>query len=59
MSRTRKGSKPPGWEWWTNIRDKELLRAEYFESEEEYEAYIQFIKDQKELECQSINHCGS
>jgi uncharacterized protein YcbK (DUF882 family) len=40
MSRTRKGQKPPGWEHWGNIREKELLRANYLETEEEYRAYI-------------------
>lgn len=34
MSRTRKGSKGPGWEPWSNLREKQEQRADYIEEEE-------------------------
>ena len=35
MSRTRKGSKGPGWELWTNKLDKQEQRADYREEDGE------------------------
>lgn len=33
MSRTKKGRKAPGWEPWTNIRERELAKANYRDEE--------------------------
>jgi len=35
MSRTRKGSKGPGWEPWSNLEQKQRQRADYREDDEE------------------------
>ena len=55
MSRTRKGQKPPGWENWGNIREKERLKADYFETEEESEAYGNWYKEQRKLDAEQDN----
>lgn len=60
MSRTRKGSKAPGWEPWSNLRERQELAAnqrldEYRKSDEDREEWEDDIN--RALECYHFGPC--
>lgn len=67
MSRTRKGSKAPGWEPWSNIREREVETAlsklrdwhmRYLDAHVEHEHALD-LEHQEALACEAFGPCNA